>query len=335
MKLLFITKGSAKIGFGHIVRSSTLAQEAVDAGHGVTYIAIGAEEIKNILKGKNFSPMFLEKESDLLSQAFSFYDAVIFDLLELKTRSFLFLSSRTARKISISPIFNHNSKVDLLFNRTKYVDPEIQSLDLRKYCGLDYTILKRSCLRVDTGEYIKNLDKENLHIAISMGGGDAQNKTLQFLRQVKGIIVPTTFWVLLGEGYKHSYNQLIEEISLDLRHEIILAKTNRSMWRIVNNCSMIVLAGGITTYEAAFCGIPSINFLYKKGNSYLIEELVENQACINAGEIDESNIMRKFPGIVNHLFRNKEQLIKMHQKSMSLVDDRGCERILNVLQNSL
>ena len=36
----------------------------------------------------------------------------------------------------------------------------------------------------------------------------------------------------------------------------ILAKTNRSMWRVLGNCSLAILAGGVTSYEAAFAGCP-------------------------------------------------------------------------------
>lgn len=334
MRLLFVTKGSEKIGLGHIVRSSTLAEKAAKNGDRVTFLAIGSPLIKNLITDKSFSPVYLKQEKDLFRQDLASYDAIIFDLLDLENESFSFFSDKSKITVSISPIFNQNNKVNLFFSRTKYVDGQIEAENLEKYCGLDYTILKEGCIQVNTNDYVNNLKKENVHVAISMGGGDAQNKTLEFLRQVKEIITPTTFWVLLGEGYKHSYDKLIAEINLDRRHEIVLAKTNRSMWHIVNNCSLIVLPGGITTYEAVHCGIPSINFLYDLNNSYLIEELVENKACINAGGIDSQNIS-KFPIIVNQLFQNKEELAEMHRKSLSLIDNKGCDRILRIIRNSL
>ena len=93
-----------------------------------------------------------------------------------------------------------------------------------------------------------------------MGGGDAANRTLAIINQLKLVKAKCTIWAMLGEGYKHSLDEIIEAIESDSQHEIILAKNNRSMWQLLGNCSFIITTSGIKSYEDVYVGIPSIKF---------------------------------------------------------------------------
>src|SRR5690606_13803362 len=101
------------------------------------------------------------------------------------------------------------------------------------FASLDYAIIQENCKNIRTSAYEDNLELQHFPIAISMGGGDAANKTLSVLRSLKKCPVPATFWVMLGEGYKHSFDKLVNEIISDSKHEIILARANKSMWQIL------------------------------------------------------------------------------------------------------
>ena len=76
----------------------------------------------------------------------------------------------------------------------------------------------------------------------------------------------------------------------------------------------MVLAGGTTTYEAAFAGLPSVNILEKPDYGFLIQELVDYRVCVRAGETFSSSLAVLSSVVVN-LIQNRHELFAMHQRS--------------------
>jgi spore coat polysaccharide biosynthesis predicted glycosyltransferase SpsG len=163
-----------------------------------------------------------------------------------------------------------------------------------------------------------------------MGGGDATNKTLAVLTSLKKCKVPATFWVMIGEGYRYSFDKLVDEIRGDTFHEIILAKTNQSMWQILKNCVLGILPGGITTYEAVYAGLPTINFFESENQQFLIDELVMHNAVFNMGVYSEEKLT-EVSTLIETLYYNKKKLLQMHVSTKSLIDGRGSLRIFQIL----
>ncbi len=133
--------------------------------------------------------------------------------------------------------------------------------------------------------------------------------------------------MLLGEGYQHSYNDLINVIKKDSGHEIILAKTNRSMWQILKNCILAILPGGITTYEAAYAGLPTLNLLTDDSSRFLIRELEENEVCIYEGLINDDNLS-KLNNTIEYLYHNRKKLLEMHLNTKGLIHGNSAQLIL-------
>jgi spore coat polysaccharide biosynthesis predicted glycosyltransferase SpsG len=165
-----------------------------------------------------------------------------------------------------------------------------------------------------------------------MGGGDANNKTLELLKGLTHCNVPATFWVMLGEGYKHSLDELTDQIRKDAKHEIILAKTNSSMWHILANCVLAILPGGITSFEAVRAGLPSINFFDTPEQEYLIKEICENNAAFNFGKYSTQTI-NEISLFIEQLYYNRKTLLKMHVDSKGLIDGNGAIRIIEDIIN--
>ena len=158
-----------------------------------------------------------------------------------------------------------------------------------------------------------------------MGGTDAVNKTLAILNMVKEVPDKVLFWALLGEGYTHAYEDLVRCIR-GSKHEIILAKTNDSMWRIINSCSLAILAGGTTTYEAVYAGLPSINTLETEEHYFLIQELVEKGVCANAGYIFEESL-HTLRGAITYYSHHRDVLYTMHERASGMIDGNGAQRV--------
>lgn len=326
LKVLFICRGSIKDGLGHVIRSRRVADVLRRYGM-VKLVIIGDESAENLLVNRDLDYLITSHEQHALNHFQHFGpDVVIFDLTRFDETLFEEIR-RASRVVSLSPIFNCLHRVDLIFHRTQVRGqtwPTSEGGPLIR-CGLEYAIIGDHCQKIPEAVYRANLEHDALAVAISMGGADAANKTLAVLNKVKDVSEKVLFWVLLGEGYNHSYEELVRCVR-GSKHEIILAKTNDSMWRILNTCALAILASGTTTYEAAYAGLPSINTLEAEDQFFLIQELVEKGAATFAGYTFEESL-RTMRGLISRYSRHREELLRMHLNCRGLIDGHAAERV--------
>jgi spore coat polysaccharide biosynthesis predicted glycosyltransferase SpsG len=331
LKVLFICRGSTYDGIGHVTRSRAVARAMCKIAS-VKMLIIGDSFVEAFLADSGIEFIIVSLENEVKYRVQDIMpDIVIFDLTYFNEKDFEEIA-QSRFTISLSPIFNCFGGIDLLFQRTTALNkskPSIQINPLIK-SGLKYAVIGENCRKIREKIYWKNIKNETLSIAISMGGTDAANKTLQIIKKIKEIPEKLLIWVMLGEGYGHSYQDLVDCIR-GSKHEIILAKTNDSMWRILNTCSLVILAGGITTYEAVFSGLPSINTLETEKHYFLIKELVEKGVCLCAGQTFNRSLA-KIPKMIKHLIVNRNELFTMHIKCKGLIDGLGVKRIVDEIE---
>ena len=313
------------------MRSRTVARVASQVAS-VKLVAIGDTYIDHLLVDRDLDYTVVTQDNQAMQILHDFApDVTILDLVHLDKIDFQVIQ-QSGMTVSLSPIFNHLSETDLLFHRTSILgdDWPIDTTKCLIRSGLEYTVVNKHCQRIPDATFQRNLGAGALSIAISMGGTDAANKTLQVLDALREVTGELLLWVLLGEGYVHSYQDLVDSMQ-GSKHEIILAKTNDSMWRILSMCSLVILAGGITTYEAACAGLPSINTLETKDHFFLIQELVEKEVCLCAGHTFAESLSA-LSSIVSHLNTNRHELFAMRQASTRLIDGLGAKRIVQEIQ---
>jgi spore coat polysaccharide biosynthesis predicted glycosyltransferase SpsG len=289
---------------------------------------IGDDFVENMLKDSGFAFQHATDVASAIEAAREFQpDIVFFDMLSLEESDFKSISS-SALTISISPIFDRMKSVDVVFHRSAYHDAGWPtgsgSPDYR--CGRQYAVINGNAVPIETSHYENGLKQDGLSVAIAMGGVDASNKTLKLLEVLRDLPNHMTFWAMLGEGYDHSYEALVETISESKQHEIIMAKTNRSMWKILGSCSVAILGGGTTTYEAVYAGLPSINIMEDTRHEFVIKELVDAGICWKA-EFPLENAVSEVAEKLSELDATPEVLLDMHRKSRGFVDGLGAQRI--------
>ncbi len=330
MKILFLCKASSKIGLGHLIRSRSLATQILQQAPNIQleFKVIGEPLVKRLLFDVAFNyEIYANEESCVIEGR---YTVCFFDMIKASNSFFETASSQADLTVSLSPVFDKMSRVDILINRTRYHNLKEDDLPKHIFASLDYAIIQENCKNIRTSAYEDNLELQHFPIAISMGGGDAANKTLSVLRSLKKCPVPATFWVMLGEGYKHSFDKLVNEIISDSKHEIILARANKSMWQILKNCILAILPGGITTYEAAYAGLPTLNIFNNESNRFLIRELEEAGVCLYHGIDSEENLIN-LNKTIESLYHNRKQLMEMHLNTKGLIKGNSAQKILDAI----
>ncbi len=323
MKIIFLTRGSVHDGLGHVTRSRAVAAEFAGRAE-VKFIAIGDGCATTLLEGRGFDFIADATEDSARKIVAEFKPNIVFlDLLRLD-RAFTRELAQSSTVVGLSPIFDCMDELPLVFHRTAHRDPRWPGgVEFR--CGLQYAVVGANCRRVPEEVFQLHAAEPQLSIAISMGGTDAANKTVQVLRRLREHTRPLLIWALLGEGYAHGYEELVSQ-TRGTPHEIIFTKTNNSMWRVLNMCSLVVLAAGTTTYEAACAGLPSVNLLEAATSRFLVAELVERGAAICDGTAF-IEALAALPAHIAALDSDREKLRAMHRAASALVDGRGAARI--------
>lgn len=328
LRILFACRGSTTDGLGHVMRSRSVAVEMARR-NSVRMVVVGDEYVDSLVTGRGLNYKIVNSEQQL-RQAYDDFKphVVVFDSLEFSDSLIEHMRPHSIT-VSLSPVFNLLAQVDLVFHRTIYfgddwnIDPE-HGPEIRY--GLQYSVVRNQCEKIAEAEYERTLRQEPLSVVISMGGADAGNKTLATLRAIQSVRCPLLIWALLGEGYGHSYQPLVDCVQQNKQHEIILAKTSESMWRVMKTCSLAILAGGTVSYEAAFAGLPAINVFENPNHMFLVRELVEKNVCISAGyPFDEA--LDVVTANLAYLQQNRDELLMMHRNSHGAIDGDGAVRI--------
>jgi spore coat polysaccharide biosynthesis predicted glycosyltransferase SpsG len=325
-RVLFVCRATVEDGMGHVTRTRAVAQSMRKLAQ-VEVVAVGGAPARNLLADSGLEHTVARGAEDASRVSRRFEpDVVVFDLLGLDAGEFA-AGAGDARTASLSPIFDHLADVDVVFHRTAVPDPSWPARgwhpELRM--GLEYAVITDHCRRIPTRVYRETLAREHLSVAVSMGGSDAANKTLEIIKTLRTNRRKLLLWILLGEGYSHSYQDLVD-CARGARQEIILAKTNESMWHILGTCALCILAGGTTSYQAAFAGLPSLNALESGDRRFLIQELDDRGACIRLGD-DMSASLASLNATIERLDEDRSELLDMHRKSRGLVDGKGAGRI--------
>ncbi len=330
MNFTLICKGGVNTGLGHLHRTISFVEGAKEFAS-FNVIAIIDKGLENLFKDIP-TTVFIYNDTELttaLNLITGEADTCIIDMVELSENERKIIRSRYKRIVSLSPVFNDYSIIDVLFTRfSEYNYPQ----HIKVFSGLEYAIFNTNCRQISDEEYNRNLEEKQLTIAVSMGGVDAPNKTRTILEALAKLNQDYTIWVLLGEGYSHSYQDLVDTIKRDSNHEIILAKSNRSMWKILSNCSLAIFAGGLTSFEAIYAGLPAVNIFEKEIHQNIIsKEIIEKNVSINLGLLSDETLAT-LQERLSLFYNDRAELIRMRSNSKGLLDNFGPKRTIEKIK---
>ncbi len=328
-EIVFLVRASVGDGLGHLVRSLCVVREMVFRAR-VRLIVLGDLSGEHLIRDTNISWIHCSTDTQAAGIVLETKPkVVVFDMLNFDEREFERICN-CSLTVSLSPVFSHMAKVQHLFHRTVYEHPSWSGSPIfpKIHKGLRYAILPSWLKRLGSPQYVEQVGESKLSVGISMGGADAPNRTLALLKRLGQSSTRFVVWVALGDAYVHSYSELLECADQN-RQEIIFIKSNDSMWRVLRNSSLIVCAGGMTTYESAFIGIPTINVMQETGWSFLFHELDEHGACVTIAPASDS--LDQAVKLILEFEQNRGKLLTMHRSSKGLIPKNGAARVATEL----
>ena len=195
--------------------------------------------------------------------------------------------------------------------------------------GFSFCLLRKEFLDAAS---IKHKKKELTSLMICMGGADAPNNSLKFLRAISKLNLFNNISVITGSAYKHRLNltQFIEQNS-QIQIEHLQNLKPEQMVDAIRNAGVCIAPASTIALEIASVHTGLIIGLTANNQIALHDSLVESGCAVtlnNMNEINEEQIgysIRKFvePNIVSTILKNQE----LH------FDGRSAERIIHAINS--
>lgn len=193
--------------------------------------------------------------------------------------------------------------------------------------GMQYIPLREEfCAKQQDGERKKS-------ILITTGGTDSYNIAGKLLIECLSHkeLEEYIFHVIVGSlnSFEGELMQIAERFE-----RVHLHKNVKNMSDYMKNCELAVSAGGTTLFELCACKIPTVCFSFADNQMGFTKELGDRGVMLYAGDArKEKPLASVVAGELCRLSKDKALQKKLAVRMAELVDGKGTERIVNVIQN--
>lgn len=338
-KIIFRCNASRKEGLGHFFRCKTLALEFLKRKHNIFFLIPKVDkELKTVLE-KNIEKAKIEfveiksKEQDVQTIANCYQekksDLLILDHYNLDNDYQKNLQKNNIVWLQFDYQANLNFYCDYLLNYRPLVDEsfyagKVKNKDCKLLLGSQYAIIKYRLRKIK--KPIKQYTKVQ-NIMINFGGGDDRGaimKICQFLEKIK-----CDSWINIVTTELNPNLKTIQEYIQKSNLNIKLYIRPKNFEVLFVKSDIAILAGGVTSYEAAYLGIPTI-LVQIASNQKLNAQIWEKIGCVKT--LDIKNLyFEQFRKVFGELFHKPEIRKEMSQKGRSSIDGLGVERIIKTI----
>jgi UDP-2,4-diacetamido-2,4,6-trideoxy-beta-L-altropyranose hydrolase len=343
--LIIRADATPEIGTGHVMRCLALAQAWQDKGGQVVFIShCESEALRQRLTAEGFDFVSLDKShpdpfdwhftSGILAKLKSrgpkanpwlVVDGYHFDAAYQKS------IKAAGYKLLWIDDYGHAEHyyADLILNQNISAEPSCY-VNRESYTqllmGTSYALLRREFERWQGWQ--REIPAMARKVLVTLGGADPDNVTLKIIQALKQVDIPgLEARIVIGPANPH-LELLQREIGVGSKLVLLINVTN--MPELMAWADIAVSAGGSTSWELAFMGLPNV-ITYFAANQLLIAQHMDAAgAAINLG--DHQKICGKdFARVFEKILICQELRTKLSRTAQRLVDARGGTRLVEMI----
>lgn len=197
----------------------------------------------------------------------------------------------------------------------------------RLLLGASYVVLRDEFLT--WRGWKREIAKTAQNILVTLGGSDAENVTLKVIKGIQETGLDNLAVIVVASNNQH-YEQLVSVIKNSGLN--IQLKTNVSrMAELMTWADIAISAGGTSTWELAFMGLPMLMIAIADNQCQIVEELGDAGIAVNLGwyqNVTSSTIATS----VLKLVEDFDGRARMSKSVQALVDGRGADRVLTEIR---
>lgn len=276
----------------------------------------------NLMEEVDIVKSILQKEKNPLLFIDTYQVTRLYTEALLPYARICYLGSKSEYLGAIQVLINYSTDIDYTFYNNNYTD------STKLLLGASYAPLRKEFLEVkheisQSGKY---------RVLLTTGNTDARNCVGMILSKFKKIKVSSLeIHVVVGGMFdsKDQLHQLYDGDSMVVLHENV-----KSMSSLMAISDLAISANGTTVYELAAAQVPVISFSMVEEQIKSARKLSELGVVEYCGEIfnDTENVVNKIVNMALKLAESDEERRRLNQKAHSVIDGRGCERIVEELR---
>lgn len=348
MNIFIRTDSSIKIGTGHAMRCLNLAKTLKERGVNVCFICNNDKgNINDLIKSNNFSvyELPLNNEIDFEYTEFNWQfdvestkrillsqervDWIIVDHYGIDEKWERSIRPFTNKIMVIDDLANRRHDCDLLLDNNLYLNMENRYNSLVpkntiKLLGPRYLQFRSEFY--ETRKEIKIRDGTIKRLLISFGGTDETNETLKALKAIKLLSANVEADVVVGS--QNENKEIIKAWCVENPNIKYHCQINY-MAKLMKLADLSIGAGGTSTYERCYLGLPSLVIKTANNQSELIKSMEKLQLIHFLGEnseiteVDIANELQKFlsrPRLVKEMSKRCLEMFSNDIVENNLVD---------------
>ena len=334
---------NARIGTGHLMRCLALAQGWKSQGGQALFItACESDSLCQRLSDESFQVVRLEQsypdsaDWEITSQVLTAHsDAwVVLDGYHFDA-AYQCQIKETGHRLLVIDDMAHldHYYADIVLNQN------INAERLRYACepythlllGTRYVLLRSEFLA--WRGRLEGIHEVARKVLVTLGGSDPDNVTLKIIQSIQHAQVDGLRIAVVAGADNPHYEEL-QSAARDSHLAIHLRKNVANMPELMAWADVAVAAGGSTTWELAFMGLPAVVLELATNQQSITAGLSEAGIVLNLGWHTEASIVQvadTLVGLLGDLCLRRQ----MSQRGRELVDGLGSERVVKFLQTRL
>lgn len=314
--MLIRVDASPKIGFGHFMRTLALAQAWVRRGNHVIFLSKNLPDslIKDVCGGI----------IDVIDDVGTIKDAVSTGLTALEVGAACIVVDGYQFDAAYQEVVSSFGITQLFIDDVGHCDYYTADIILNQNIHAD-----------------RQLYKNSLPNTIFLIRPNYIMLREQFRCQQNNMFLPppvaSTILVTLGGSASGDLTRkiIINLLSLEVPGlNIITATKIDNMAKIMSSVDAAISGGGITVWELAYMGIPSICVSRGQHEETLIAAAADQNIVINGGSIEKVGT-RKFKKTIQKLISDPMRRSELSQNGQTLIDGKGAERVIDVILENI
>lgn len=331
MHIAIRADGGQSIGYGHLMRTSALANQLLDRGVRVTYATTTPENVRDICP-TDIEIISLQSRADpkeLLGRLGHDVNGVVIDSY-LADVGYQCSIRNKVPLLVISDDAQRDVCGDIVVNGNLYA----QDLDYDYHgeepiwcLGPEYLLLRQSIVKHSAKPLKWRATPERA--LITMGGSDTTNVTPEVLRAFDGYSISVD--TIVGPGFTEEQEQEIKRVAstISVRDEVVRNPPNLAerMYR----ADFAVCTASTTTYELLALGTPIIT-LPVVNNQRLLAQALEKH---DVATVIQTSLSRQtaIARSIGEYIKDDDTRRDRSHKGRNLIDGRGTRRITDVIQS--
>lgn len=338
LKIIFRADGNSSIGWGHVMRSISIASAYTDQGNKCIFVCADNSMV-DIIKSYGFRTVVLNSDYTKMIDELP----VFLRLIDSEKPDLIFFDSYFVnyeylnnfkglyKTVYIDDVFSFPYPVDYLINYNIYATKDKYE---KLYEGNDIPLLclniKYAPLRKEFRDIEKEFSDTVRNVFISVGGSDEYRLVMKIIKSLsaeKELISNRYYHFILG-SFEPDRGAIL---NIADNHEwICIHEKVKNMVDVMKNCDVAVSAAGSTLYELCACRVPTITFVLADNQKGGAKGFQDNGLMLDSGDIRKNNY--GVDNIINglkHLCNDNSLRKSLFDRMNDLVDGYGAENIVN------